>query len=174
VSAANIAAGVPVPSIDYLWRPGYVYCFGAGPTQFTGLTTDKVQVNTGGSVTISGSVKDLSPYRPGVPAVDIPVVLTYTGSDGVRHDITTVNTNSNGQFSYTWVPWVQGVLTISASSPGNAAYEAPDNAFWPIYVQPAMSMVPILEGIIVILIVVAVALPIIVYVIRKPRTTSKV
>jgi len=169
VSSANIAAGDAVPSIDFLWRPGYVYCFGAGPTEFSSLTTDKVQLNVGSSVTISGSVTDLSPYKPGVPAVGMPINLTYTGSDGVTHDIMTVYTNSQGQFSYTWVPWIKGVLTITASSAGNANYLAPDNIYWPIYVQQAQSLVPILEGIVVILVIVAVAVPISVYISSRPK-----
>jgi len=170
VSSANQAAGVTVPSIDFLWRPGYVYCFGAGPTQFSSLTTDKVQVNAGSSITISGSVKDLSPYKPGVAAVGLPVSLTYIGSDGVSHDIITVYTDAHGQFTYTWVPWVKGTLTIAASSAGNGNYEAPDNIYWPIYVQSAQTMVPVLEGIIVILVVVAVAVPISVYIASKPKS----
>jgi hypothetical protein len=161
------------PSIDFLWRPGYVYCWGPGPTKFTGLYTDKVQLKTGETVTISGSAVDLSPYATGVPAVNMPVHLTYTGPDNVRQDIATVYTDKDGSFSYTWDTWVEGTLSIRAESAGNAAYEAPDNIYWPIYVSPSFSMVPVLEGIIVILIVVAIALPIIVYAIRKPKPYTR-
>jgi len=168
-TASNVKAGMIAPSIDFLWRPGYMYCFGAGPTKFTGLFTDKVQLKTGEAVTISGSVVDLSPYKTGVPAVNMPVHLSYSGSDNVRQDIMTLYTDKDGKFSYTWAPWVEGVLSIRADSAGSDAYEAPDSIYWPIYVSPSFSMVPVLEGVIVILIVVAIALPIIVYAMRKPK-----
>jgi len=170
VTSSNIKSGMIHPSIDFLWRPGYVYCFGAGPTQFTNLVTDKVQLKAGEPVTISGSVVDLSPYNPGVPAVHLPVHLTYVGPDDVRYGIMhDVYTDSEGKFSYTWAPWVTGTLAIRAESPGSAAYESPDNAYTPIYVQSALDLVPILEGALIAAIIVAVALPIIILRTRKPK-----
>jgi hypothetical protein len=162
LTTTNQNRGVLYPSIDFLWRPGYVYCFGAGPTQFTEFSTDKVAVELGSAITISGSIEDLSPYDPGAPAVNMPIQITYMDENDVSHEIITVHTDQNGQFSYKWVPWVTGVLTLKAESAGNGDYEAPDAIYNPINVTRASQMEPILTGALIGAVIVAVGLPIVI------------
>jgi hypothetical protein len=159
---SNQDRGVRSPSIDYLWRPGYIYCFGPGPTQFTDLSTDKAQVMKGEPVTISGEIDDLSPYNPGVPAVNMPIHISYLDENNNVHDIITVHTDQNGKFSYKWVPWVTGTLTLRAESAGSPAYEAPDNRFSAIHVSEASQMEPILTGALIGAIIVAIGVPVVI------------
>lgn len=168
ITQSNQNAGVKVPSIDFLWRPGYVYAFGAGPTQFTEFSTDNVAVELGSAITISGSIEDLSPYDSGAPAVNMPIQITYLDSNDVSHEIITVHTDQDGKFSYKWVPWVTGVITLKAGSAGNGDYEAPDNIYSPINVSRASQMEPILTGALIGAIIVAVGLPIVISRKRKP------
>jgi hypothetical protein len=161
-TSSNVDRGMIHPSIDFLWRPGYVYCFGPGPTQFTQFDTDKAEVTKGNPLTISGEVEDLSPYNPGVPAVNLPIKITYLDNNDDVHDIITVHTDQNGKFSYKWVPWVTGTLTLRAESAGSPAYEAPDNRFSAIHVSEASQMEPILTGALIGAIIVAIGVPVII------------
>jgi hypothetical protein len=175
----------------------YIYCIGKGPTEFSELSVDQANVKMGETVTISGQLLDMSPglvgpppltpvpaysptgelyeLRDGSPDYDevhanaVPVNITFVGSDGVRKQIAYVKTDSEGRFSFEWTPYVEGVVQIRADSVGSDAFYAPENAYVPLVVTSAMDLVPILEAALVAAIVVAVALPVIVYFrMRKP------
>jgi outer membrane protein assembly factor BamB len=144
------------------WYPGRVYCFGPGPSEMT-ASTDKAKVKLGEPVTISGSVTDLSPATPGTPAAEVPVVLTWSKPDGTKGEIALLKTDKAGKFSHTWAPWITGEVSIQLESDGGPSYEPPNTVIAPITVEPAMDLVPILEGALVIAVVAAVALPIVIY-----------
>jgi outer membrane protein assembly factor BamB len=146
----------------------WTYCIGKGPTEMT-ISVDKVQVKVGETVKISGAVIDLSPASPGASAPGVSVNVTYVGPEGVRRPIAYLKTDKDGKFTYDWTPWDTGALYVSVESVGNNAYEAPDNAYMAIVAGSATELVPMLEGAIVVLIIVAIALPIIVWFARKPR-----
>jgi hypothetical protein len=92
----------------------------------------------------------------------MPIKITYMDSNDVTHEIITVHTDQDGKFSYKWVPWVTGVLTLRAESAGNGDYEAPDDLYWPINVSRSSMMEPILTGALIGAIIVAVGLPIVI------------
>jgi hypothetical protein len=182
---------------DYKYFTGigaYIYCIGMGPTEFSELSVDQASVTVGETVTISGQLLDISPGfvgpppitpvtsgppyylksgppdHDGVHAANVPVNITYVGSDGVRRPIAYVKTDSEGRFSYEWTPYVEGGIQIRADSVGSDAFYAPENAYVPLVVTSALDLVPILEAALVAAIVVAVALPVIVYLrMRKSR-----
>jgi outer membrane protein assembly factor BamB len=120
-----------------VWYKNAVYCYGPGPTEMK-VSTDKIQSKSGETVTISGSVVDLSPVDPGIPATKLPVNLSYRRADGTEGAIATMKTDKNGKFSYGWKP-ASGVYKIVASSPGSASYEAPADATTVVAVEGSVS-----------------------------------
>jgi hypothetical protein len=143
--------------LNYEWFPPMVYCFGKGPTQFRDVAIDNNVVEFGESLTISGRLVDLSPPISSIsslstykrdaesPATRVPVSLSYTSSNGTKVPFVTLNTDTNGEFSYTWYPWETGSLPITVESVGNDSYEAPDAVQTTIFVESlAPDMVPLL------------------------------
>jgi outer membrane protein assembly factor BamB len=167
---------------DYKINTGkgsWIYCIGPGPTELS-ITTDKTDLKTGETVKISGQLIDVSPGAIGpvpegytekevAPAVQVPINVTYVGSDGVKKPIAYVRTDSEGKFSCEWAPWVTGGITISADSVGSDAYEAPTDALTTISVKSTSNMESILWPALIAAIVVAVALPIVIIITRKPK-----
>jgi outer membrane protein assembly factor BamB len=159
-----------------------LYCIGMGPTEFSEFSVDKPKVKVGETVKISGRLVDASPGWVGTipawaepeerpaPAPNVAVNITYVVADGVRRPIAYVKTDEEGRFSFEWTPYVEGVVQIRADSWGNDAYKPPENAYTVLFTVPAMDLVPVFEAVAVAAIVVAVALPVIVYLrMRKPR-----
>jgi outer membrane protein assembly factor BamB len=175
----------PEKILNYEWFPPYVYCFGKGPTQIKDVTVDKNKVNLGELVTISGKVVDLSPpidhisslstWSRGVEegAPKMPLVLSFNSKNGEKVPFATVETDENGEFTYTWYPWETGLLPIIVESAGSDAYEAPDSAYMSVYVEAGVpDTVTLLEGALIITLIVAITLPIIIY-IHKPKPQGK-
>jgi hypothetical protein len=167
--------------INYEWFPPAVYCFGKGPTQFRDLAIDKSEVKFGENVTITGKLVDLSPaidrisslstYKRDIasPATKVPVVLSFISSNGTKVPFSTVKTDKDGKFAYTWYPWETGPLSIVVESAGSDSYEAPDTTYTAVSVKPVVpDLVPLLEGALAVAVIIAVALPVIIY-IRKPK-----
>jgi hypothetical protein len=154
------------PLLANYWRMGRVYCIGPGPSVLT-AATDVAELRAGEQMTFTGSLTDLSPASPGAPAPHVPIVLKWTLPDGSSGIINTVTTDSDGEFTYSWVPYKSGAYTIIAESAGSPSYEAPDPVSVQLTVQPAVDLIPLLEAGIVVLIIVAVAVPIIMYMRRK-------
>jgi hypothetical protein len=163
-------------------RGSGVYCIGMGPTEFSEFSVDKPKVRVGETVKISGRLLDISPGWVGTipawaeleerpaPAPNVPVNITYVGADGVRRPVAYVKTDKDGKFSFEWRPWVEGVLQLRADSWGNDAYKPPENVYTVLFTVPAIDLGPIFEAVAVAAIVIAVALPVIVYLrMRKPR-----
>jgi hypothetical protein len=166
--------------INYEWFPPYVYCWGKGPTRFEAVCYDKGEIKYGENVTISGKLVDLSPAidnisilsnytRPvGSPAPDVPVVLSFISANGTKVPFATVETGKDGMFNYSWYPWETGSLSIIVESAGSDAYEAPDTTYTTVSVTPMTpDLVPLLEFATFVAIIVAIALPVIIY-LRKP------
>jgi outer membrane protein assembly factor BamB len=153
---------------NLFWYPGRVYCFGAGPTVLTASVATP-QVKATEIATFSGSLTDLSPAYPGTPAPTVPITIRWTLPDGSKGIIDTVTTDKDGKWTYSWIPYTPGEYTIIFESAGSPAYESPDPVVASINVQPAVDIIPLLETGLVVLIIAAVALPIIVYRMRKPK-----
>jgi len=102
-------------------RDGHIYCFGKGPT-LTSVATIESSVALGGSTIIYGNLTDQSPISPGVPLVEVLIVLSYV-KDGVWTDFAKVTTGVDGSFTYEWVPPATGLYKIVARFEGNNSFE---------------------------------------------------
>jgi len=113
-------------------------------------------VTVGTSIIISGSI---SPVRSGAT-----VEIQYTPSGGTWSTLTTVKTDANGQYSYTWSP-TAGTYEIKAKT----AADESDIQIVTVQQAPALSILPYLAAGIAIIIVAAM----VVYVMRsrKPKPT---
>jgi hypothetical protein len=130
---------------------GYTYGFGKGKTQTT-ITTPDVAVPKGTTMTIKGTVLDMSPAQPGTPCVSlesmslqmehlhkqmpldgiwhnetitgVPVTLTAVSTDGSEcFDIgTTITSGYYGSFGFAWTPEKEGTYEIVASFAGDESY----------------------------------------------------
>ncbi len=97
------------------------YCFGKGPTT-TRIATTGSRITKGSSTTIIGNVIDESPAHLGEAVTGVPIDLGYrTGQDWVN--LTTVTTDSEGDFTFEWIPSVEGIYEIKAHFEGNNDYE---------------------------------------------------
>jgi outer membrane protein assembly factor BamB len=157
----------------------WTYCIGKGPTEIT-LSLDKAQVKTGETVKISGQLVDISPGAVGnVPAgyteespasaPQVPINITYAKKDGVQRPIVYIKTDKDGKFSVEWAPWVSGEIIVHAEAFETDSYEAPAKAELSLMVKQTDSSEPILWGGVITAIIVAVALPILVFVTRKSK-----
>jgi outer membrane protein assembly factor BamB len=154
------------PLLANYWRRGRIYCIGPGPSVLS-AAADVSNVRAGKTVTFSGSLTDLSPASPGEAAAHVPIVLRWTLPDGSSGIINTVTSDTEGKFTYNWVPYEQGEYTIIVESGGSPSYEAPDPVTLTLNVQSAVDMLPLLQAGIVVLIIVAVAVPVLMYMRRK-------
>jgi outer membrane protein assembly factor BamB len=168
--------------INYEWFPGSVWCYGPGPSQLKDVTLDQYKIMYSNTVTISGKLVDLSPAikpisylsdwerKVGDPAPGAPVTITWSKPDGTNGEIALVKTDEDGKFSYTWAPWLTGEVSIHVGSDGGPSYEAPNTVTVPLFIEAkAADLVPILQGALIGAIIVAVALPIVIFVTRKPK-----
>jgi hypothetical protein len=123
------------------WYDGAQYCFGKGQT----ATTVQSTTTTANTVSISGTVMDMSPAQPNTPCVSntsmdawmnylhfqtakpsnvqgVPVQLTATNANGSTITIGTVNSDGFGVFAYQWTPPSASVYKIQATFAGTDAY----------------------------------------------------
>jgi len=162
----------PQQFINFEWFEPALWCFGKGPTQFNSITSSTTSITSGQSVTVSGILSDLSPAISSVsilstysrpadsPATNVPVILSYVTSSGGTY-LTTVTTNSNGQFSYTFYPTASGEVVIQ--SPGSASYNAPDTTYTTMIQVSGSSGLTTLIGFVIFGTIVTIAVPVIVY-----------
>jgi len=162
----------PQQFINFLWYEPALWCFGKGPTQFNSIAVSTSSITSGQSVTVSGILSDLSPPISSIsicstysraadsPATNVPVILSYVTASGGTY-LTTVTTNSNGQFSYTFYPTATGSVVIQ--SQGSASYNAPDTTYTTTIQVSGSSSLTTLVGFAIFATVVAIAVPVIVY-----------
>jgi len=162
----------PQQFINFEWFQPSLWCFGKGPTQFNSITLSNTGITSGQSVTVSGTLNDLSPPISGFsilssysrqadsPATNVPIILSYVTSSGGTF-LATVNTNSKGQFSYTFYPTATGSVVIQSS--GSASYNAPDTTYTSMIQVSASSSAVTLIGLVAFETIVAIAVPIIIY-----------
>jgi hypothetical protein len=143
---------------------GYVYCYGKGESETT-VSAPDVAVPVGTSMTIKGTVLDLSPAQPGTPCVSVesmdtqmeylhmqmpigglwgdeliegvPVTLSAIANDGTYVDLGVAVTDGySGTFGLSWTPTAQGTYKIIASFEGDASYGSSSATTW-VTVGPA-------------------------------------
>jgi outer membrane protein assembly factor BamB len=127
---------------------GIQYCIGKGKTE-TSITAPTVAVAAGTGVLIQGTVLDMSPGMPGVPAVSdadmsewmdylygqnatllnsppspegVAVRILAIGSDGNPTLIGTVMSDSSGHYSFKWTPGQADTYKITATFDGSDSY----------------------------------------------------
>jgi hypothetical protein len=142
-----------------------VYAIGKGPSATTVAAPD-IGVPFGTSVTIKGTVTDVSPgtmeyaltarFPNGVPAVSdesmsdwmlyvykqfprptdvagVDVTLSVLDANGNYRDIGTTTSDSDGFYSFAWIPDIPGKYTVVASFAGSKAY-------WPSHAKTAFTV----------------------------------
>jgi hypothetical protein len=128
---------------------GYMYVFGKGESATT-VSAPQTQITAGTAAIISGTILDQSPAQPGAACVSKDSMSTYMEYlhmqrpiDGFYHNVTvtgvpvsidvvdpnnnwfhlsTVTSDENGNFAYTWEPTIAGQYKISASFAGDDSY----------------------------------------------------
>jgi outer membrane protein assembly factor BamB len=151
-----------------IWYPnrydGCLYGIGKGESATT-VSAPTVSVPVGTGVLLQGTVTDQSPGAPGTPAVSddsqdqwmgylymnkpkptnasgVTVFLQAKTSDGSIIDITHVQSDSYGQYVYTWIPPAQDTYKIIASFEGSKSYFASSGECG-LSVGPAAAVAPI-------------------------------
>jgi outer membrane protein assembly factor BamB len=109
---------------------GYMYCFGAGPTEIS-LSVTASSLDLGRNSILYGRLLDQSPASPDAPVVGASVDL-YAGTT----KIATVTTDDDGMFSTAWTPSTEGVYDLYACFTGNNSYEASNSDTTLIQVGP--------------------------------------
>ncbi len=151
---------------------GMMYVFGKGKSATT-VSAPMTEVAKGTSITIEGTVTDLSPAQPGTPCVSVdsmgtqmeyihmqqpidgiwhnitltgvPVSLTAFADDGSYVDIGTATTDAyHGTFGYSWAPPNEGTYRIVATFAGDASYGSSGSATY-VTVGPAPAQITIPE-----------------------------
>jgi outer membrane protein assembly factor BamB len=144
------------------WDNGMLYCIGKGMTATT-LNAPGSGVHLGQSVTLSGTILDMSPGKPNTAAIadqdmsmwmdylygqnatlinnppqaqGVPVSLSVIDANGNLRDIGTTTSNHNGFYSYQWVPDIEGKYTVIATFGGSESY-------WPSQANAAFSVDPL-------------------------------
>jgi outer membrane protein assembly factor BamB len=145
-----------------------IYAVGKGPSAMTVAAPD-MGVPFGSSVTIKGTVTDVSPgtkqtgvtlrFPNGVPAVSdesqgewmkyvyaqfpsptyatgVDVTLSVLDSNNNYREIGTAKSNSDGFFTFSWTPDIEGQYTVYASFAGSGSYY-PSHAVDSFTVDPA-------------------------------------
>lgn len=90
-------------------------------------TTKVIQILTYGSVTISGSI------MPAIP--DVAITIYHSADEATWDTLATVNTDSEGKYSYTWTPQSLGTCYIKAVWLGDATYEGAISAIASVTVE---------------------------------------
>jgi outer membrane protein assembly factor BamB len=121
-----------------------IYSFGKGPSKTT-VQAPTVSVPRGTALTITGTVTDQSPGKPGTPAIadaymtewmeylymqkpipgnakGVQVSLSATDSNGQVTNIGTATSVMSGVFGYTWTPPSDGLYKITATFMGSESY----------------------------------------------------
>ncbi|PVX23881.1 MAG: hypothetical protein CW691_09355 [Candidatus Bathyarchaeum sp.] len=112
---------------------GYVYCFGAGPTDISlSVTASSLDLVT--ETVIHGTLLDKSPAGLDAPVSDASVDL-YAGTT----KIATVTTDTNGLFYTSWSPSAEGVFDLHACYAGSDSYESSTSSTTLVQVGPAAS-----------------------------------
>jgi len=143
---------------------GYMYVFGKGQSVTT-VTAPDVAVPVGTTMTIKGTVFDMSPAQEDTPCVSedsmstqmqylhlqrpidgiwhnetiigVPVSLTAIGEDGSYIDIGTATTDGySGTFGKAWTPTAEGTYKIVASFGPDESYGSSSATTW-VTVGPA-------------------------------------
>jgi hypothetical protein len=160
---AAVADGYLVGGNTY---DGYVYCWGKGESETT-VSAPDVAVPVGTSMTIKGSVLDLSPAQPGTPCVSaetmdtqmeylhmqmpigglwgdelitgVPVTVCALKDDCTYVDLGVVVTDGySGTFGLTWTPDTEGTYKILATFEGDVSYGSSSATTW-VTVGPALA-----------------------------------
>ena len=113
------------------------------------LTVYPTSIVFGESVTLNGTI---TPSRSGV---DVTIWYRLAGSE-TWDNLTTVQTDQNSQYSYTWTPQQTGTYEIKASWPGDFVTEAAESIPQTVAVQ-ATQVIPLEVYIIAGVVIVAVA-----------------
>jgi len=128
---------------------GYMYVLGKGPSKTT-VTAPDVQVPSGTTVVIRGSVLDMSPAQPGTPAISdksmdtwmdylqlqmpidgiyhnatikgVDVMLVAVDSNGNPSTIGTTTTDTSGNFAMEWKPTNPSMYGVTAIFSGSDSY----------------------------------------------------
>jgi hypothetical protein len=99
------------------------------PTKFTGISVSPSTIYPNQTVTVSGTLEQLSTstYNQWVPAVNQTISYTLTNSSGTTITSGSVTTNSNGNFTITFTaPSAPGSYTLDIAFAGSSsAYLAP-------------------------------------------------
>jgi hypothetical protein len=167
LSPGAIADGYLTASNSY---DGFMYVFGKGKSATT-ITAPDVEVPKGKSITIKGTVLDMSPAQPDTPCVSkesmttqmeylhmqhpidgvghneiitgVPVTLTAVDSDGNWIDLGTTTTNGYyGTFGLAWTPPEEGTYEIIASFEADESYGSSSAATY-VTVGPASEEVDV-------------------------------
>jgi len=188
-----------------------IYAIGKGPSAVT-VTAPDAGVAQGSSVTIRGTVTDVSPgtkeyilaarFPNGVPAVSdesmgewmkyvyvqfprpanatgVEVTLSVIDSNGNFREIGKVTSDSDGFFSYDWIPDIPGKFIVVASFAGSESYypsqaetaftvdAAPEASPGPTPTPASMSEMYFLPSVAGIIVAIAVVGALILLVLRK-------
>lgn len=143
-----------------------MYTFGKGPSATT-VQAPMTAVQVGQKFTITGTVLDMSPGKPGTPAIsdeDMSAWMEYLwmqrqipkDAKGVKVELTAVDPNGNtidigeatsdiaGNFGFTWAPEVPGLYQIIATFPGSESYGSSyATTYLSAVVAPSPSAVPL-------------------------------
>jgi len=141
---------------------GNLYCLGKGQTS-TSVTIQNNVVPNGDKVLITGNVLDQSPAQAGTPAVSddsmsewmdylhmqnatmlnnpptpggVSVDLYVVKPGGTEEWITTVTSNSKGNYAYMYVPSTEGIHTVIAKFEGSESY-------WPSTAETSFGVTPV-------------------------------
>ena len=125
-------------------------------------TLSLTTITVGKSVSINGSI---TPSRSGV---DVTIWYKLIG-DEAWNNLTTVQTDQNSQYSYTWTPQQTGTYEIKASWPGDSISETAESATQTLTVQEVQPIRWELYAVVGITIVSAAAMIIYFTKIRKPK-----
>jgi hypothetical protein len=146
-------------------RDGNLYAIGKGKSETT-VSAPLTAVPKDTSLTITGTVLDMSPAQPGTPCVSVdsmevqmqhihlqmpsdgihhnvtmvgvPVILSAFASDGTYYDLgTTTSDGYYGSYGVTWTPPAEGVYRIVANFEGDDSY-ASSGASTYVTVGPAV------------------------------------
>ena len=147
-SLRPIAEGYLLTTNEY---DGLMYCFGKGKSETT-VSAPLTAVTLGQSLTVQGTVMDLSPASAGTAAISDADMTTWMEKPipmnvkGVEVSLDTIDPNGNfvhigtttsdssGLFKKLWKPDVPGEYTVIATFAGSESY-------WASYAETAVGVV---------------------------------
>jgi len=128
------------------------------------LSAGKTTITVGETVTLSGSI------TPARAEATVSIFYRLSGSE-TWNSLTTVETDTDSQYSFDWTPTATGSYEVKASWTGNATLQGDESDIQTITVEeappPVSIPIELLAGAIVIIIVIAAAL-VYFFKIRKP------